>query len=184
MIPALTAKAAKAPPSISQAPREPGRAPLDGRDRRRRAPTIAKRRTLSITPLSSLRRLRLTGARLRRCDRASAPLNQEGNRYAERRAGRPLPSRRRSHPTRSRNVAKGLRGLRGGVYTNTLFIRKPAARVLYRLPGTPRCGRVIRQAYHVWGISDAGILFSQRTGGGGAAARGTTRERAGLPAGC
>src|SRR6267378_2854258 len=137
MIPALTAKAAKAPPSITQAPREPGRAPLDGRDRRRRARTIANRRSLSITPLSSLRRLRLTGVRLRRCDRASAPLNQEGNRYAERRAGRPLPSRRRSHPTRSRNVAKGSRGLRGGVYTNTLFIRKPAARVLAAWLATP-----------------------------------------------
>src|SRR5580692_10829388 len=56
-------------------------------------------------------------------------------------------------------------------------------RVLYRLPGIPRCGRVIRQAYHVWGIGDASILFSQRTGGGGAAAPGTARERACLPAG-
>src|SRR5712675_1681997 len=73
MIPALTAKAAKAPPSITQAPREPGRAPLDGRDRRRRA----------------------------------------------------------------RNVAKDSRGLRGGVYTNTLFIRKPAARVLAAWLATP-----------------------------------------------
>jgi adenylate cyclase len=55
--------------------------------------------------------------------------------------------------------------------------------VLYRLPVMPRCGRVNRQAYHVWGMDDAGILFSQRTGGGRAAAFGTTRERACLPAG-
>src|ERR1700745_3628760 len=55
--------------------------------------------------------------------------------------------------------------------------------LLYGLPGLPRCGRVIRQAYHVWGIGDASILFSQRTGGGGAAAPGTARERACLPAG-
>src|SRR6516225_6848547 len=55
--------------------------------------------------------------------------------------------------------------------------------VLYRLPVIPRCGRVNRQAYHVWGMEDAGILFSQRTGGGRAAALGTTRERACLPAG-
>src|SRR6516162_6058493 len=55
--------------------------------------------------------------------------------------------------------------------------------VLYRLPMIPRCGRVNRQAYHVWGMEDAGILFSQRTGGGRAAALGTTRERACLPAG-
>src|ERR1700730_12471744 len=52
-----------------------------------------------------------------------------------------------------------------------------------RLPGIPRCGRVIRQAYHVWGVGDASILFSQRTGGGRAAAPGTARERACLPAG-
>ena len=56
-------------------------------------------------------------------------------------------------------------------------------RILYRLPVIPRCGRVNRQAYHVWGMEDAGILFSQRTGGGRAAALGTTRERACLPAG-
>ena len=55
--------------------------------------------------------------------------------------------------------------------------------VLYRLPVISICGRVIRQAYHVWGMGDAGILFSQRTGGGQAAVLGTTRERAGLPAG-
>jgi hypothetical protein len=54
---------------------------------------------------------------------------------------------------------------------------------LYRLPVIPRCGRVIRQWHHVWGIDDAGILLSQRAGGGGAAARGTARERACLPAG-
>jgi peptide/nickel transport system substrate-binding protein len=55
--------------------------------------------------------------------------------------------------------------------------------ILYRLPGIPRCGRVIRRAYHVWGMDDAGILLSQRTGRGRAAALGATRERAGLPAG-
>src|SRR6516162_7336585 len=35
----------------------------------------------------------------------------------------------------------------------------------------------------VWGMDDAGILLSQRTGGGRVAALGTTRERACLPAG-
>jgi peptide/nickel transport system substrate-binding protein len=55
--------------------------------------------------------------------------------------------------------------------------------VLYRLPVIPRCGRVNRRAYHVWGRDDAGLLFSQRTGGGRVAALGTTRERACLPAG-
>src|SRR6516165_8504810 len=54
---------------------------------------------------------------------------------------------------------------------------------LYRLPVIPRCGRVDRQAYYVWGMEDAGILFPQRTGGGRAAALGTTREWACLPAG-
>src|ERR1700720_2715507 len=54
---------------------------------------------------------------------------------------------------------------------------------LYRLPVIPRCGRVDRQAHHVWGMDDAGILLSQRTWSGRAAALGTTRERAGLPAG-
>ena len=34
------------------------------------------------------------------------------------------------------------------------------------------------QAYHVWGMDDAGILLSQRTGGGRAAALGATRKRA------
>src|SRR5271167_3988237 len=55
--------------------------------------------------------------------------------------------------------------------------------ILYRLPVIPRCGRVIRQVYHVWGIDDAGILFSQRTGGGRAAPVGTARERACVPTG-
>src|SRR6516165_2446141 len=55
--------------------------------------------------------------------------------------------------------------------------------ILYRLPVVPRCGRVYRQAYYVWGMEDAGILFPQRTGGGRAAALGTTREWACLPAG-
>src|SRR4029077_8905061 len=55
--------------------------------------------------------------------------------------------------------------------------------VLYGLPVITRCGRVIREAYHVWGIGDAGILFSQRTGSGGAAALGTTREGTCVPAG-
>src|ERR1700730_5942408 len=55
---------------------------------------------------------------------------------------------------------------------------------LYRLPVIPRCGRVDERAYHVWGIDDAGIFLSQRTGGGRAAALGTTRERSCLPAGC
>src|SRR4029077_64567 len=32
-------------------------------------------------------------------------------------------------------------------------------RQLYRLPVMPRCGRVNRQAYHVWGMDDAGIFF-------------------------
>src|SRR5712671_6638570 len=59
----------------------------------------------------------------------------------------------------------------------------PCLRPLYRLPVIPRCSRVIRQAYHVWGIDNAGILFSQRTGGGGAAALGTTGKRACVPAG-
>ena len=36
---------------------------------------------------------------------------------------------------------------------------------LYRLPVIPRCGRVTREAYHVWGMDDAGILLSQRIGG-------------------
>src|ERR1700719_2841553 len=54
---------------------------------------------------------------------------------------------------------------------------------LYRLPVIPRCGRVGRQAHHVWGMDDAGIFLSQRTGGGRAAAFGTRRERACLPAG-
>src|ERR1700730_17172325 len=62
-------------------------------------------------------------------------------------------------------------------------LKRTSPGLLYRLPGIPRCGRVIRQAYHVWGIDDASILFSQRTGGGGAAAPGTARERACLPAG-
>src|SRR3954470_4887658 len=49
---------------------------------------------------------------------------------------------------------------------------------LYRLPVIPRCGRVIRQAVLcLGGLDDAGILLSQRTGGGGAAGLGTTRER-------
>ena len=55
--------------------------------------------------------------------------------------------------------------------------------LLYRVPVIPRCGRVDRQVYHVWGMGDAGLLLSQRTGGGRAAAVGTTRERACLPAG-
>ena len=55
--------------------------------------------------------------------------------------------------------------------------------VLYRLPVIARYGRVNRQAYHVWGMDNAGILLSQRTGGGRAAALGTTRERACVPAG-
>ena len=59
----------------------------------------------------------------------------------------------------------------------------PIYKVEYRLPGIPRCGRVIRQAYHLWGIGDASILFSQRTGGGRAATPGTARERACVPAG-
>src|SRR6266478_5367989 len=63
-----------------------------------------------------------------------------------------------------------------------VFYETPAIGLLYGLPGIPRCGRVIRQAYHVWGIGDASVLLSQRTGGGGAAALGTRRERAGLPA--
>src|SRR5438477_11532479 len=54
---------------------------------------------------------------------------------------------------------------------------------LYRLPVIPRCGRVDKRAYHVWGMDDASILLPQRTGGGRAAALGTTRERACLPAG-
>src|SRR3984893_18087171 len=62
-------------------------------------------------------------------------------------------------------------------------LKRPSPGLLYRLPVIPRCGRVIRQAYHVWGIDDASILFSQRTGGGRTAALGATRERAGLPAG-
>ena len=68
-----------------------------------------------------------------------------------------------------------------------VLIRKRVRRyysILYRLPVMPRCGRVNRQAYHVWGMDDAGILFSQRTGGGRAAALGTTRERSRVPAGC
>ena len=55
--------------------------------------------------------------------------------------------------------------------------------LLYRLPMFPRCGRVVTQGYHVWGIDDAGLLLSQRTGGGGAAALGPRRERACVPAG-
>jgi hypothetical protein len=37
---------------------------------------------------------------------------------------------------------------------------------LYRLPVIPRYGRINRRMYHVWGMEDASILFSQRTGGG------------------
>ena len=55
---------------------------------------IAKLRGLFIRQLSSPRKLFLTGACGPRCDRAGASVNQEGNRYAERRAGRPLPPRR------------------------------------------------------------------------------------------
>src|SRR5271156_1943217 len=54
---------------------------------------------------------------------------------------------------------------------------------LYQLPVIPRCGRVIRRSYHVWGMDDAGIFLSQRTGRGGAAALGATGERACVPAG-
>jgi hypothetical protein len=53
----------------------------------------------------------------------------------------------------------------------------------YRLPVIPRCGRVIMEAYHVWGMDDGSTLFSQRTGGGRAAALGAPRERACVPAG-
>ena len=31
----------------------------------------------------------------------------------------------------------------------------------YRLPMIPRCGRVIRQVYHVWGMDDVGVFLSQ-----------------------
>src|SRR5271156_4396210 len=55
--------------------------------------------------------------------------------------------------------------------------------LLYQLPVIPRCGKVIRGAYHFWGMDDAGIFLSQRTGGGGAAALGATGERACVPAG-
>src|SRR4051812_29334590 len=55
--------------------------------------------------------------------------------------------------------------------------------VLYGLPVVPRCGRVIMQAYHVWGMDNAGILLPQRTGSGRASASGTTRKRACVPAG-
>ena len=54
---------------------------------------------------------------------------------------------------------------------------------LYRLPVIPRCGRAKRQTYHVWGMDDAGIFLSQRAGGGRAAAFGTGRKRACVPAG-
>src|ERR1700730_13028254 len=132
MIPALTAKAAKAPPSISQAPREPGRAPLDGRERRRRAPTIANRRSLSITPLSSLRKPLLTGARVRRCDRARAPVDQVATdmlsaEQVDRYHLYPFPA---PHPARSRNVAKGSKDVRGGVYTSAFSSRSRTRRFL------------------------------------------------------
>src|SRR5436305_15301615 len=55
--------------------------------------------------------------------------------------------------------------------------------LLYRLPVIPRCGRVFRRAYDVWGMDNAGILFSQPPGGVGAAALGTTGKRACVPAG-
>jgi hypothetical protein len=45
--------------------------------------------------------------------------------------------------------------------------------VLYGRSIIPRCGRVIRQVHHVWGMDNAGIFLSQRTGGGRAAALGT-----------
>src|SRR5206468_12011535 len=54
---------------------------------------------------------------------------------------------------------------------------------LYGLPVVPRCGRVIMQAYHVWGMDNAGILLPQRTGSGRASASGTTRKWACVPAG-
>jgi hypothetical protein len=41
---------------------------------------------------------------------------------------------------------------------------KKSKLILYRVPVMSRCGRVDRQAYHVWGMEDAGIFFSQRTG--------------------
>src|SRR5205814_6066911 len=50
------------------------------------------------------------------------------------------------------------------------------ATILYRLPGVSRCGRVIRQAYYVWGMDDASILFSQRTGGAAELRRLARRE--------
>ncbi len=81
------------------------------------------------------------------------------------------------------NQAWAVRSLRWVVVQASLVFLPLALLVLYRLPVISICGRVIRQAYHVWGVDDAGILLSQRTGGGRAAALGTTRERAGLPAG-
>src|SRR5271156_4230420 len=46
------------------------------------------------------------------------------------------------------------------------FIKEYSSRfcTLYQLPVIPRCGRVIRRAYRVWGMDDAGIFLSQRTG--------------------
>src|SRR5260370_42249723 len=37
----------------------------------------------------------------------------------------------------------------------------PPPIVLYWLPVIPRCGRVIRQTYHVWGMDNAGLFLSQ-----------------------
>jgi hypothetical protein len=47
---------------------------------------------------------------------------------------------------------------------------KSLAGFLYRLPGIPRCSRVIRQASHLWWYRRCQHTFSQRTGSGGAAA--------------
>src|SRR5271155_4385385 len=35
---------------------------------------------------------------------------------------------------------------------------------LYQLPVIPRCGRVIRRSYHVWGMADAGIFLRSEPG--------------------
>jgi hypothetical protein len=37
----------------------------------------------------------------------------------------------------------------------------PGSDLLYRLPMIPRCSRVIRQVYHVWGMDDVGVFLSQ-----------------------
>src|SRR6266478_5251916 len=70
-------------------------------------------------------------------------------------------------------------GIRGLLH---LGIVRLAIVGLYGVPLISICGRAVWLIYIVWWGTDGGLLFSHGTGGGGAAALGTTRERACLPA--